>query len=37
MNAIIANGNTSNPTIVAIAATDAGFQSDSCGTWTRLE
>ena len=37
MNAIITNGNTSNPTIVAIAPTDAGFQSDGCGTWTKLE
>jgi hypothetical protein len=37
LNAIIANGNTSNPTIVAIAPTDAGFQSNGCGTWTKLE
>src|SRR5215203_1029292 len=37
MNAIITNGNTSNPTIVTIAPTDAGFQSNSCGTWTKLE
>jgi hypothetical protein len=37
MNAIIANGVTSNPSIVTIAPTDAGFQSDSCGTWTKLE
>jgi hypothetical protein len=37
MNSIITNGNTSNPTIVTIAPTDTGFQSDSCGTWTKLE
>jgi hypothetical protein len=37
MNAIIANGGTNNPTIVTIAPTDAGFQSDGCGTWTKLE
>jgi hypothetical protein len=37
MNSIITNGNTNNPTIVTIAPTDAGFQSQSCGTWTKLE
>jgi hypothetical protein len=37
MNSIIANGNTNNPTIVTIAPTDAGFQSQNCGTWTKLE
>jgi len=37
INAIITNGGTSNPSIVTIAPTDAGFQSDSCGTWTKLE
>jgi len=37
INAIIANGGTSNPSIVTIATTDAGFQSDSCETWTKLE
>jgi hypothetical protein len=37
MNSIIANGNTNNPTIVTITPTDAGFQSQSCGTWTKLE
>jgi hypothetical protein len=37
MNSIIANGNTNEPTIVTIAPTDAGFQSQNCGTWTRLE
>lgn len=37
MNSIIANGNTNNPTVVTITPTDDGFQSQSCGTWTRLE
>ena len=37
INAIIANGGTSNPSIVTIAPTDAGFQSNGCGTWTKLE
>jgi len=32
---IIANNNTDNPAIVTIQATDKGFQSSSCGTWTR--
>ncbi len=36
-NSIIANNNTDNPTVVEIAPTDAGFRSDSCGTWTKLE
>jgi hypothetical protein len=37
MNAIIANGGSNNPSIVTIAPTDAGFQSQGCGTWTKLE
>jgi hypothetical protein len=37
MNSIIANGNTNNQTIVTITPTDAGLQSQSCGTWTKLE
>jgi len=37
MNSIIINGNTSNPTIVTIAPSDTGFQSQGCGTWTKLE
>jgi len=37
MNTIIANGGSNNPSIVTIAPTDAGFQSQSCGTWTKLE
>jgi hypothetical protein len=31
---IIANNNTDAPAIVTIAATDAGFESEGCGTWT---
>jgi hypothetical protein len=37
MNSIIANNNTDNPTVVEIAPSDAGFRSDSCGKWTKLE
>jgi zinc-ribbon domain len=37
MNAIIANGGSNHPSIVTIAPTDAGFQSQGCGTWTKLE
>ncbi|HLX58377.1 MAG TPA: hypothetical protein VKR83_15270 [Ktedonobacteraceae bacterium] len=32
---IIANANTDNPAIVTIAASDKGFQSTNCGTWTK--
>jgi hypothetical protein len=32
---ILANDNVDGPTIVTIKATDAGFSSHSCGTWTR--
>lgn len=31
---IIANGNPAGPAIVTIAATDKGFKSQRCGTWT---
>src|SRR5258708_4194526 len=31
---IMANNNTDAPAIVTIAATDKGFQSQNCGTWT---
>ena len=37
LNSIIANGNTDAPTVVTIAPTDAGFESQNCGTWTKLE
>jgi hypothetical protein len=37
INGILANGGTNAPGIVTIEPTDAGFQSDSCGTWTKLE
>jgi hypothetical protein len=36
-DAIIANGNTNASTVVTIAPTDAGFQSQNCGTWSKLE
>jgi hypothetical protein len=35
-NDIIANGNTSGPTVVAIKKTDKAFESTSCGTWKRI-
>lgn len=33
---IIANNNTDTSAIVTIAATDKGFQSENCGTWTKM-
>jgi hypothetical protein len=33
-SSIIANGNSATPTIVTITATDRGFSSKRCGTWT---
>ena len=35
LSGIIANGNPSGPATVTIAASDAGFKSQGCGTWTR--
>jgi hypothetical protein len=35
INQIIANNSTSNPAIVTIEASDKGFQSTGCGTWTK--
>jgi hypothetical protein len=35
MNSILANGNTNAPAIVTIRPTDAGFNSQGCGTWTK--
>lgn len=32
---IIANNNVDTATIVTIAASDKGFQSNGCGTWTK--
>jgi hypothetical protein len=32
---IIANNNTDAPAIVTIAASDKGFESQNCGTWTK--
>ena len=37
LNTIIANGNAEEPVIVTIEPTDAGFQSNQCGTWNKLE
>lgn len=34
---IIANENANEPTVVTIAPTDAGFESQRCGTWTKIE
>lgn len=34
VDSIIANANTDDPAIVTIAASDVGFQSTNCGTWT---
>src|SRR5215210_8573078 len=36
-NSIIANGVTDASTVVTIKSTDAGFESQDCGTWTKLE
>jgi|GEM_PF-1318906 len=35
LNQIIANNNTDSAAIVTIAASDKGFQSSGCGTWTK--
>ena len=35
-DSIIANNNTDNPAIVTISASDKGFQSTRCGTWTLI-
>lgn len=32
---IIANNNTDAPTVVTISASDKGFQSQNCGSWTK--
>ena len=37
MNGILANGGTGAPGIITIEPTDAGFHSEGCGTWTKLE
>ena len=36
LDSIIANDNTDNPAIVTISASDKGFQSTHCGTWTSI-
>ena len=35
LSEIISNENTDNPAVVTIAATDKGFKSNRCGTWTQ--
>lgn len=37
MSNIIANGNTDTSTVVTIVQTDAGFESQGCGKWTKIE
>jgi hypothetical protein len=36
LNSILANNNTKGSTIVEIRAGDSGFESDGCGTWSRV-
>ncbi|MCX6704826.1 MAG: hypothetical protein NT162_00600 [Candidatus Woesebacteria bacterium] len=33
---IISNENTDYPAVITIAATDKGFKSSRCGTWTKI-
>jgi hypothetical protein len=33
---IIANNNTDTQAIVTIATSDKGFESQNCGTWTKI-
>jgi hypothetical protein len=35
LSEILSNDNTDDPAIVTIAASDKGFQSQNCGTWTK--
>jgi hypothetical protein len=35
LNDILANANTNAPAVVTIKPTDAGFESQLCGTWTK--
>lgn len=35
LNDILANANTDAPAVVTIKPTDAGFESQGCGTWTK--
>jgi hypothetical protein len=32
---ILANDNTDSPAVVTIKASDKGFESQNCGTWTK--
>ena len=34
---LLANDFTDSPTIVTISASDAGFSTDNCGTWTKVD
>jgi hypothetical protein len=34
---VVANENTDTPVVVTIAPTDAGFESNRCGTWTKIQ
>jgi hypothetical protein len=36
LNEIIANDNADGQAVVTIAASDAGFESSRCGTWTKI-
>jgi hypothetical protein len=36
LDSILANNNTDNVAIVTIYASDKGFESNNCGTWTRI-
>jgi hypothetical protein len=35
LDSIVANDNTDGPAVVEILATDKGFRSERCGTWTQ--
>ncbi|MGI8824990.1 MAG: hypothetical protein ACR2JC_04970 [Chloroflexota bacterium] len=35
-DSVLANDNTNGSAVVAILATDKGFKSSNCGTWTRI-
>lgn len=36
IDSIIANNNTDSAAIITIAASDKGFESQNCGTWTKI-
>jgi hypothetical protein len=37
INSIISNEFTNEPSIVTIDVTDAGFKSNNCGTWKKID